>query len=332
MFRGKIMRERLSVVVSVYNEELSLQHFWKTAADVLDHCDVDYEVIFVNDGSLDQSERILNEMANENAHVKVVSFARNFGHEAAMIAGIDYASGDYIVCMDADLQHPPASIPAIIQKFREGYDVVSMIRTANADAGIFKRLTSSAFYKVLNLFSPVKFENNSSDFFAISRRVADVLRQDYREKVRYLRGYVQSVGFRRTTLEFQASSRIAGESKYSFRKLLNFSIHTLCSFSDLPLKLGLYSGIIVALFGIILMIYSIYQKIFHNTPGGYTTIVVALCFLFATTLIVIGIIGEYISILFAEIKNRPIYIVKETQNLHGSKEDESVSKNKMLAQ
>jgi dolichol-phosphate mannosyltransferase len=234
--------------------------------------------------------------------------------------------------MDADLQHPPASIPAIIQKFREGYDVVSMIRTANADAGVWKRFASSTFYKVLNLFSPVKFENNSSDFFAISRRVADVLRQDYREKVRYLRGYVQSVGFRRTTLEFQASSRVAGESKYSFRKLLDFSIHTLCSFSDLPLKLGLYSGIIVALLGIILMIYSIYQKIFHDTPGGYTTIVVALCFLFSTTLIVIGIIGEYISILFAEIKNRPIYIVKETQNLHGSKEDESVSKNKVLAQ
>jgi dolichol-phosphate mannosyltransferase len=319
-FGGETMRDKLSVVVSVYNEELSLQKFWETASDVLNRCDIDYEVIFVNDGSADRSGIILDELANENSKIKVVTFARNFGHEAAMIAGIDYASGDYIVCMDADLQHPPASIPEILQKFYEGYDVVSMIRTANADAGFFKRLTSGAFYKILNLFSPVKFENNSSDFFAISRQVADVLRHDYREKVRYLRGYVQSVGFRRTTLEFKASSRVAGESKYNFRKLLSFSIHTLCSFSDLPLKLGLYTGVVVAILGIILMLYSIYQKIFHNTPGGYTTIVVALCFLFATTLIVIGIIGEYISILFAEIKNRPMYIVRETQNLNESKE------------
>jgi dolichol-phosphate mannosyltransferase len=321
------MRNKLSVVVSVYNEELSLRQFWETASDVLNHCDIDYEVIFVNDGSADQSEQILYELANQNSQVKVVSFARNFGHEAAMIAGIDYASGDYIVCMDADLQHPPASIPAILQKFYEGYDVVSMIRTENADAGFFKRLTSSTFYKVLNLFSPVKFENNSSDFFAISRQVADVLRHDYREKVRYLRGYVQSVGFRRTTLEFKAASRVAGESKYNFRKLLNFSIHTLCSFSDFPLKLGLYTGTFVAVLGIILMFYGIYQRIFHNTPGGYFAIIVALCFLFSLTLIVIGIIGEYISILFAEIKNRPIYIVKETQNLYENQEDESVAKN-----
>ena len=224
-------RKKISVVVSVYNEELSLNQFYKTTVSVLDKCVWDYELIFVNDGSQDGSIELLKGFAKENAKVKVVDFSRNFGHEAAMIAGIDHAQGDGVVCMDADLQHPPACIPDIIAKFEDGYEVISMIRTKNADAGIIKRITSGAFYKVLNLMSPVKFENNSSDFFAISKNVAGVLRKDYREKIRYLRGYVQSVGFRKTTLEFEAQKREAGESKYSIRKLLHFSINALCSLS-----------------------------------------------------------------------------------------------------
>ena len=219
--------------------------------------------------------------------------------------------------------------------------MISMIRTKNADAGIIKRITSGAFYKVLNLMSPVKFENNSSDFFAISKNVAGVLRKDYREKIRYLRGYVQSVGFRKTTLhikgiitmrqknkttlEFEAQKREAGESKYSIRKLLHFSVNALCSFSDLPLKLGMYSGVFVALCGFILMIFTIINKIVNGAPAGYSTIIVVLCFMFAVVLMVIGIIGEYIAVLFAEIKDRPIYIVRdiyqEEKETHGGEKE-----------
>ena len=309
----------ISVVVSVYNEELSLARFYETTVGVLEHCSWDYELVFVNDGSADGSIDLLKGFADENKKVRVVNFSRNFGHEAAMSAGIDYASGDGIVCMDADLQHPPQSIPDIIQKFEEGYDVVSMIRTKNADAGLIKRITSGAFYRVLNMMSPVKFENNSSDFFALSRPVAEVLRRDYREKVRYLRGYVQSVGFPKTTLEFQAQKREAGESKYSIRKLIKFSMNALCSFSDLPLKLGMYSGMFVALCGFILMIFTIVNKLVNGAPAGYSTIIVVLCFMFAVVLMVIGIIGEYIAVLFAEIKDRPIYIVQEVYE-RGEKE------------
>ena len=309
----------ISVVISVYNEELSLARFYETTVGVLEHCSWDYELVFVNDGSADGSIDLLKGFADENKKVRVVNFSRNFGHEAAMIAGIDYASGDGIVCMDADLQHPPQSIPDIIQKFEEGYDVVSMIRTKNADAGLIKRITSGAFYRVLNMMSPVKFENNSSDFFALSRPVAEVLRRDYREKVRYLRGYVQSVGFPKTTLEFQAQKREAGESKYSIRKLIKFSMNALCSFSDLPLKLGMYSGMFVALCGFILMIFTIVNKLVNGAPAGYSTIIVVLCFMFAVVLMVIGIIGEYIAVLFAEIKDRPIYIVQEVYE-RGEKE------------
>lgn len=306
--------KKISAVVSVYNEELSLEHFYQVTSKVLEECKWDYEIVFVNDGSQDGSMELLSTFAKKNEKVKVVNFARNFGHEAAMIAGIDHATGDGIVCMDADLQHPPESIPAIIDKFEEGYEVISMIRTKNDGAGLIKKITSAAFYRILNMMSPVKFETNSSDFFAISRNVADVLRKDYREKVRYLRGYVQSVGFKKTTLEFAARDREAGESKYSIRKLMKFSINALCSFSDLPLKLGIYSGIFVALCGLILMIYTIVMKVVSGAPGGYSTIIVALCFMFAITLIIIGIIGEYISILFSEIKDRPIYIVREVLN------------------
>lgn len=305
---------RISVVVSVYNEELSLNDFYRVTVPVLEQCAWDYELIFVNDGSTDQSYRILREFANENRKVHVINFSRNFGHEAAMIAGVDYAHGDGIVCMDADLQHPPESIPEIIRKLEEGFDVISMIRLSRADGGIFKKITSSLFYKVLNSLSPVKFENNASDFFALSRRVADVLKAEYREKVRYLRGFVQSVGFNKTTLEYDAKERVAGTSHYNFSKLLKFSMTTLCSFSDVPLRLGIYAGSLCGICGLILMIYSIICKIFFETPGGYTTIIVAMCFMFAITLFVIGVIGQYIAVLFSEIKGRPMYIIQDIVN------------------
>lgn len=308
----------LSVVVSVYNEELSLPDFYRKTSAVLDQIPWDYELIFVNDGSQDRSYEILQEFAGDS-HVKVVDFSRNFGHEAAMIAGIDYARGDGIVCMDADLQHPPNYLPAIIEKFEEGFEVVSMVRTKNADAGLVKRVTSKGFYAVLNAISPVKFENNASDFFALSRAVANVLKQDYRERIRYLRGYVQSVGFRKTTIEFEAEKRFAGESKYNLGKLIKFSTNALFSFSDLPLKLGIYSGLFMALLGVVLMIYTLVNKFVFYVPSGYSTIVVFLCFMFAILFVIVGIIGEYISIIFSEVKERPIYIVREVRNIeHGN--------------
>ncbi|MBE7048618.1 MAG: glycosyltransferase family 2 protein [Ruminococcaceae bacterium] len=308
----------ISIVVSVYNEEESLDKFYKETLLVLEGLTWDYELVFVNDGSVDKSRTMLDAFAHENKKVKVINFSRNFGHEAAMIAGIDYAKGDCIVCMDADLQHPPQSIPQIIKKFEEGYEIVSMVRSSRADGGYIKKITSAFFYKILNMLSPIKFERNASDFFAISNKVAHVLRTNYREQVRYLRGFVQSVGFKKATLAYDAQSRVAGESKYNIRKLIQFSVTTICSFSDMPLKLGIYSGLFVALFGVVLMIYTIIQKFVHDAPGGYSTIIVAMCFMFAILLGVIGIIGQYISVLFIEIKKRPMYIIDETKNMNDS--------------
>lgn len=300
--------EMLTVVVSVYNEEAALPLCHERLTEVLRESGRDYTLLFVNDGSRDRSAEILDRFAAEDTHVRVLHFSRNFGHEAAMIAGIDYAEGA-VICMDADLQHPPQCIPAILAKLDEGFDVISMVRTANRSAGIIKNITSSAFYGVMNVLSGTRFEKNASDFFAVSARAAEVLRRDYRERVRFLRGYVQSLGFRSTALQYEAAERAAGQSKYSLAKLFRFSMNTIMSFSDLPLRLGIYAGIASGLLGLILLIYSIVMKVRIGAPAGYTTIIVVICFMFAVLFLILGIMGQYIGVLFEEVKGRPIYIV-----------------------
>lgn len=307
---------KLSVVVSVYNEEKALREFYKETNKILEqikNSGWEHELIFVNDGSGDNSLSILEELAKEDHDVKLISFSRNFGHEAAMIAGIDHSTGDGIICMDADLQHPPECIPQIIEKFSAGYEVINMVRTKNKSAGLVKNITSSGFYWLINHISDVHFEPNASDFFAISSHVAQVLKDNYREKVRFLRGYVQNVGFKKTNIEYEARARVAGESKYSIKKLFIFSINTILCFSNMPLKLGIYAGVFSAALGVLVMVYTLCTR--QGAPSGYATIVVLLCFMFAMMFLLIGIIGEYIAILFTELKDRPVYIVEKTENL-----------------
>ena len=313
------MDKKISVVVSVYNEEKSLDEFYREAKRIFADLSGDYELIFVNDGSQDGSLDILRRLAGQDPLVKVINFSRNFGHEAAMIAGIDYARGDGVVCMDADLQHPLECVQEILDRFEEGYEVINMVRTKNKTAGLIKNFTSAAFYSLINRVSDVHFEPNASDFFALTADAARVLRENYREKVRFLRGYVQNIGFKRTTIQYEARPRFAGESKYSIRSLMKFSINTILCFSDLPLKLGIYSGVGVAFLGLLVMIYTIWTWAKYGTPSGYATIVVLLCFMFAVMFLLIGIIGEYIAILFAELKDRPVYIVRDTVNMDGEK-------------
>lgn len=315
------MTKLLSVVVSVYNEELALREFYAETGKILKRLpgNWDYEFLFVNDGSRDQSLSILKEFAASDEKVKIVNFSRNFGHEAAMIAGLDYAGGDGIVCMDADLQHPPECLPKIVEKLEQGCGVISMVRTRNTSAGLLKNITSAGFYAVINALSDVKFEVNASDFFAVSRQAADVLRTSYREKIRFLRGYVQNIGFQKARIEYEAHDRVAGESKYSIQKLLAFSINTIMCFSNLPLKLGIYAGIFAALLGVAVMIYTLCTR--QGAPSGYATIVILICFMFAMLFVIVGIIGEYIAILFSELKDRPVYIVEKTWNLESQRRE-----------
>ena len=308
------MSKKISIIVSVYNEEEVLFEFYRETIKVLLLIDNPYEIIFVNDGSVDGSRGILFKIAKDDENVKVVHFSRNFGHEAAMIAGIDNASGDYLVCMDADLQHPPTLLPEMLRKFESGYDIINMVRTVNKSAGIIKNITSSMFYKVINRLSDIHLVSNASDFFGISKRVADVLRNNYREKTRFLRGYVQNVGFNTVNIEYEARKRYAGESKYSIKKLIRFSMNTIMTFSNLPLKLGIYAGSMAAFLAIIMMIYTIVSFIRVGTPSGYATTICLICFMFSVLFFIVGIIGEYLGLILSEIKDRPIYIVEEKIN------------------
>ena len=306
-------KKLLSVVVSVYNEEQALEEFYRETSRILKTLDWNYELVFVNDGSRDNSLAVLEKLSAMDVRVKLICLSRNFGHEAAMIAGLDYSRGDGIVCMDADLQHPPECLPEIVRCFEEGWQVINMVRTKNRDAGLVKNLTSAAFYHLINAISDVHFEPNASDFFAVDRQVADVLHRHYREKVRFLRGYVQNVGFKKTTLTYEARPRIAGESKYSLKKLFAFSVNTILCFSNMPLKLGIYTGMFSAFLGAVVMIYTLFTR--KGAPSGYSTIVVLICFMFAMLFVIVGIIGEYIAILFTELKDRPVYIVSQTRNI-----------------
>lgn len=307
-----------SVVVSVYNEEAALPLFYAALLPAVEALKWDYEILFVDDGSTDRSAQLLSSLAAQNPRVRVITFARNYGHEAAMIAGIDYARGDAVVCMDADLQHPPALLERILEAFEDGYEVVNMVRTRNESAGKVKNLTSRLFYRMLNALSDIHFENNASDFFAISANVAQIMRRDFRERARFLRGYIQCVGFRRTTIAYAAEPRAAGKSKYSLRGLMRFSVAALVSFSEFPLRLGIFTGIFAALIGLAVMIYTIVTKILYDAPSGYSTIIVVMCFMFALLFCLLGIIGEYIAVLFREVKGRPIYIVQKTVNVENS--------------
>ena len=308
------MSKKISIIVSVYNEEEVLFEFYRETIKVLLLIDNPYEIIFVNDGSVDGSRGILFKIAKDDENVKVVHFSRNFGHEAAMIAGIDNASGDYLVCMDADLQHPPTLLPEMLRKFESGYDIINMVRTVNKSAGIIKNITSSMFYKVINRLSDIHLVSNASDFFGISKRVADVLRSNYREKTRFLRGYVQNVGFNTVNIEYEARKRYAGESKYSIKKLFRFSMNTIMTFSNLPLKLGIYAGSMAAFLAIIMMIYTIVSFIRVGTPSGYATTICLIFIMFSVLFFIVGIIGEYLGLILSEIKDRPIYIVEEKIN------------------
>ncbi|SFG34312.1 glycosyltransferase family 2 protein [Oribacterium sp. WCC10] len=307
----------LSIVVSAYNEEAGLNEFYsvtKGYGERLREKGWNYEFVFVNDGSQDMTGDILKGLSQDDPeHVKLISFSRNFGHEAAMIAGLDYASGDGIVFMDADLQHPPEHLEKIVDAFESGFNVISMVRTKNETAGIIKKITSGGFYWFINKVSDIYLEPNASDFFAITRVVQNVLKKNYREKVRFLRGYVQNVGFRKTTIEYEAAPRVAGSSHYSIKKLFTFAMNTIMCFSNVPLKLGIFAGLSSGFLGLILLIYTLCTH--DKAPSGYATIVVLLCFMFGVLFIVVGIIGEYIAVLFEELKDRPLYIIEDMENI-----------------
>ena len=297
----------LSIVVSVYNEEDGLNTFIEELNNKL--LNISSEIIFVNDGSIDNSFEILKSIQTKFENIRIINFSRNFGHEAAMLAGIDNSNGAYIVCLDADLQHPPQEILKMYDKAKNGFDIITARRTDREDGGFIKKILSILFYKIINKISPITFETNASDFFLISKRIQVILKNEYRERTRFLRGFIQSVGFKKDSIEYIAPERFSGESSYNLFNLMKLSINAIVSFSKQPLYLGIYLGGIFGLFSLIITIYSIVMNFIGTPPPGYTTLVVIISLLFSIQFIIIGFIGLYIGFLFEEQKKRPIYII-----------------------
>ncbi|MBR1798874.1 MAG: glycosyltransferase family 2 protein [Bacteroidales bacterium] len=302
----------VSIVVSVYNEEESLQPLYNRLQRVMSGVDYQVEVIMVNDGSRDKSREIINNIASTDSRFRGIHFSRNFGHEAAMIAGIDHAFGDAVVCIDADLQNPPELIADMVKLYLQGNDIVTMTRLSRADGGVLKRVTSRWFYKLINSMSEIQLQENASDFFLISRRVAEVLRTNYRERTRFLRGIIQNIGFNISTINYEAPSRKTGSSHYSIHQLASLAFTSIASFSKMPLKLGIYTGIAFGVLSIILIVYSLVMWIIQRPTGGYTTLITFMCLFAAVILTVTGTIGYYIGIMLDEVKARPIYLIEST--------------------
>ena len=308
-----MQRPLYSIIVSVYNEEAVLPIFHQEVSAVIDSMadTADFELLFVNDGSHDNSRQVLQQLMEKDQRVRVIHFSRNFGHEAAMLAGLDHCKGEAAVCMDSDLQHPPTLLPQMFEQYRQGKDVITMMRTERADGGASKHLSSRLFYHLINKISDAQLQPGASDFFLLSQRVINVLRSDYRERTRFLRGIIQIIGFEKASLTYEAPPRAAGESKYSLWKLLKFSFTAIASFSKTPLKIGIYSGLIFVLLSIVLIIYSLIMWIVDTPVSGYTTLVIFLSAFAGIQLFVTGAIGYYIGFVFDEVKQRPIYVIQE---------------------
>lgn len=309
------MNKKLSIVISVFNEEEMLPDFFSSIKETIGELSFDTTLIFVDDGSTDASSMILDKLALDYPQfVCTIHLSRNYGHEAAMIAGIDHAKGDVVICMDADLQHPPAMISKMLEAWSQGNHIVTMVRKSRGDGGI-RKFFGRIFYGILTKLSGIKFDANASDFFLISSRVASVLREDFRERTRFIRGYIQIMGFKKTCISYEAPARAAGKSKYSMRKLYSLSTSAIATFSEAPLNISIFIGILMGLISIIVGIYSLVMYFVDTPVTGYTTTVVLISFVSAIQLFVIGILGKYIGYLFNEVKRRPIYIVEKKNNL-----------------
>ncbi|MFF2909586.1 MULTISPECIES: glycosyltransferase family 2 protein [Bacillales] len=307
------MKARYSVVVPMYNEEEVISHTYDRLKQVMDRCGDSYELIFVNDGSRDRTVEIMQEISNRDERVKLVDFSRNFGHQIAITAGMDYSSGDAVVVIDADLQDPPEVILQMIEKWKEGYEVVYGKRLKRHGETLFKKVTAKLFYRLLSSMTSVEIPTDTGDFRLIDRKVCDVLR-GLKEKNRYVRGLVSWVGFRQTMVEYVREERFAGETKYPLKKMIRFALDGITSFSHKPLKIASYVGFFISFFSFLYLFFVLFQKVFTSwTVPGWTSIVGVNLLFNGIVLMLLGVIGEYIGRIYDESKDRPLYIVRETR-------------------
>jgi dolichol-phosphate mannosyltransferase len=300
----------LSVVVPVYNEEHTLRELHHRLAAVLGPVGP-HEVVFVDDGSQDASWPILEELARHDDHLRLVRLSRNFGHQAAITAGLDTARGDAVVTLDGDLQDPPELIPELVARWREGYDVVYAVRAERAGEARWRLTAITLFYKLLRRIAGNQIPENVGDYRLLSRRVVDAL-AGMPERARFIRGMTSWVGFRQTGVEYQRDARYAGESKYPLGKLLRLALDGIISFSTVPMQIVAWLGFVLVGFCLAVLAWTLYTRIFtDNAPQGWTSLLVVVLLLGGVQLLSLGIIGQYIARIFEEAKQRPLYLVSE---------------------
>jgi len=300
-----------SVIVPVYNEEEVIAESYKRITKVMKSMGEKYELIFVNDGSRDNTAYLISDFIAEDSSVRLINFSRNFGHMAALTAGMEHASGDAVIIIDADLQDPPEVLPDMVALWRQGYDVVYGKRKERKGESIFKKCSAKMFYRLLNKLSPVDLTVDTGEFRLMDRKVCDVVNA-MPEKSRYIRGLVNWVGFKQTAYEYVRVERFAGTTKYPLRKMLSFAMDAITAFSYKPLKIATTLGFLISLASFLYLLVVLWQGLFTDTTvAGWASTVTLVLFTQGIVLMILGLVGEYIGRIYEEAKGRPAYIVQE---------------------
>ncbi len=302
---------KISVVIPCYNEEGNVRKIYEAVIEQLSN--YNFQLLFVDDCSMDRTLNIIKELNKSDNRVDYISFSRNFGQISGLRAGLEYANGDCVISLDADMQHPPELIPKMIKKWEEGYDIVSTLRKDFENVSFFKKLTSSLFYRVFNKLSDIQIKPGAADFRLLDRKIVEILVRDLNEYHYYLKGLVNWVGFNHAEIEYEVRERFSGQTKYSISKLINLAIEGITSFSIKPLKLAILLGFSLSVFSAVYSFYAIYMALFTDeTVKGWTSVLVSILFIGGVNMILLGIIGEYLGKLYIQSKNRPLFLIKET--------------------
>jgi dolichol-phosphate mannosyltransferase len=320
-----VSRIRYSFVIPVFNERETLPELHRRLSEVIEQLDGEAELLFVDDCSWDGSYDLLSELGGRDPRVRVIRFARNFGHQVAITAGLDHAAGDAVIVMDADLQDPPEVVPALVARWQEGYEVVYAVRERRSGESWFKLATAAWFYRILRRIAHVDMPLDAGDFRLVDRRAVDVFRS-MRERARYVRGMFSWVGFRQIGVPYERSERFAGEPKYSYRKSLTLAVDGLVSFSNAPLRAALVAGFAFSALAFLLGVFALVAKLAGAfVVPGWASILVVVSFLGGVQLTLMGMLGLYVGRIYEEVKERPIYVVRETIGFRDAPAPETAS-------
>ena len=305
---------KLAVITPVFNEELVIEYFYSRTRKILDTLsNIDSTILFVLDKSNDNTCSILREIVRNDPSAKVILLSSRFGHQMSLIAGIEQSlEADAIIMMDCDLQHPPELIPVFVEKFQQGYDIVYSVRKDTEKISFLRKFVGNLFYKLIAQLAQISISSNASDFRLISRRVGLILTSEFREKNVFLRGLFAWIGFSQINIEYVAEKRFAGNSKYSFSKLIELAMNGILSFSTRPLEIGIFVGVSFSIIACTLIVNALFQYFLgQEVPKGWTSLVVLMLLFGGIQLVVLGIIGIYIGRIYDEVKRRPRYIIEE---------------------